>query len=327
MRRKQRLEMEGRKAKAEEEASHKARLAAAKTVPRAPVSLLSSCLPSDCGPLAPSVCSIALAWRPAAFASSALASSARLRTAPVLTLGEGCGWLLVQAEAEANKIREAVKEKEMAQRDKAAALERERSAAVMSLVGADAELADKVASLRSRCAEMIATHEVAPALGGDEAAAAACLDELERAVKYELVAWLCTNSVASYVACAELVGDKKQDLLHTVAAVAKDMQVPVEEEAAAEEPDAPDAGQDQDEEAAEPKTRRVRAIERVELSEYGSDTAYLLPKGSGVTYKPAVARRGVALAMLALCRWRHGVLCCLAALACHALSGGWRCGV
>ena len=229
---------------------------------------------------------------------------------------------MVQAEAEANKIREAVQEKEMAQRDKAAALERERSAAVMSQVGADAELAGKVASLRSRCAEMIATHEVAPALGGDEAAAAVCLDELERALKYHLVAWLCTNSVASYVACAELVGDKKQDLLHTVAAVAKDMQMPVEEEeaAAAEGPDASDAGQDEEaeEEAAEPKTRRVRVIERLELSEYGSDTAYLLPKGSGVTYKPAVARRGMVLSMLVLCRWRGGVVCCLAALAWHA---------
>ena len=102
------------------------------------------------------------------------------------------------------------------------------------------------------------------------------------------------------------MGDKRQDLLHTVAAVAKDVMVPIETPpaAAAAEPDAggddkqeQEQGQDEDEEggAGEPQMRRVRSIEALELAPLGSDQAYLLPKGSGVTYKPVVARRGTLL--------------------------------
>ena len=45
---------------------------------------------------------------------------------------------------------------------------------------------------------------------------------LEEQIQYAVVSWACANSVASYVAAAQLVGDKKQDLLHSVAAIAKE---------------------------------------------------------------------------------------------------------
>jgi len=199
----------------------------------------------------------------------------------------------------------ALKQLEQGRADRISALETLRAERSGDLVKNDADLAHKLAALRAQCTDLIDKHDFAAAAPADASplpsaeraatAVAASLEQLEGAIQYAVVEWLCTNSVASYVAAAVLVGDKAQDLLHTVAAVALEAEVPVEAvadnegEEGGEEP-AQEVGED-GEPLPPPKPERVRTVERMALAEYGADTAYLLPLGEGLTYKPVVQRR------------------------------------
>ena len=90
-----------------------------------------------------------------------------------------------------------------------------------------------LSALRGECTRLIEAHDfgsASQASGSYDARsqATAQLKELEESIQEKVVIWLCTNSAASYVASAKLVGEKHQDILHCVAAVAKEVEVVVE---------------------------------------------------------------------------------------------------
>jgi hypothetical protein len=127
------------------------------------------------------------------------------------------------------------KQRQQERAERITALEKTRAERSGELVKNDAALAHKLATLRAQCTELIEKHDFKASVSQDASAAAAdsagdaaaALRQLEDAIQYAVVEWLCTNSVASYVAAAPLVGDTKQDLLHMVAARAIEAEVPV----------------------------------------------------------------------------------------------------
>ena len=139
--------------------------------------------------------------------------------------------------ADTIKTISAQKQRQRERAERITALENTRAERSGELVKNHAALAHKLATLRAQCTELIEKHDFEASVSQDASAAAAdsagdaadvALQQLEDAIQYAVVEWLCTNSIASYVAAAHLVGDTKQDLLHMVAARAIEAEVPVE---------------------------------------------------------------------------------------------------
>ena len=162
-------------------------------------------------------------------------------------------------------------------------------------------LATKAAELRDSCSRLIESF-------AGKLVEPASLEALEDAIQAEVAMWVCANSPASYVAVAHLAGETQREILHRVAAAAREEELPVELP-----PDETDAGDsdardelpeaDNDDGAARedagtppppPRPERVRRIERMTLPAAEEAEAYLVPKGS-VTYRRAVKRRNSVL--------------------------------
>jgi hypothetical protein len=95
--------------------------------------------------------------------------------------------------------------------DKAAALEMTLAERVAMLFALHSDLAYKVAALRGKCTALLKSdkYNFEEALRGSssdsDSTAQNLLLELEAAIQYERVHWLCSNSPASYVSTAQLV--------------------------------------------------------------------------------------------------------------------------
>ena len=193
-----------------------------------------------------------------------------------------------------------------------AALETSRSQRLATLVESmtqdasqqeqSVSLATKAAELRDSCSRLIeslANRLVEPGL----------LEALEDAIQAEVAMWVCSNSPASYVAVAHLAGETQREILHRVAAAAREEELPVDMPPDEAETGDSDAGGEElpeadiDDAAARedagtppppPRPERVRRIERMTLPAAEEVEAYLVPKGS-VTYRRAVKRRNAVL--------------------------------
>ena len=162
-------------------------------------------------------------------------------------------------------------------------------------------LATKAAELRDSCSRLIESF-------AGKLVEPASLEALEDAIQAEVAMWVCANSPASYVAVAHLAGETQREILHRVAAAAREEELPIElppDEADTGDSDARDElpEADNDDGAARedagtppppPRPERVRRIERMTLPAAEEAEAYLVPKGS-VTYRRAVKRRNSVL--------------------------------